>query len=164
MARLDPKLHFAQQDAEKLGRVYRMASTTSMSYIFYSKYLNNIIQMRKTFDWLDTRRFPGDWATADMTKQYLRGRRKQIAKSDKISREAEAEDLANERRRRQAYLQKRTILEEGDPESLAIEGTNKAPQEDNSNWPPTRPKKKRRVSPVPSESSDSQSPEEDASN
>jgi hypothetical protein len=102
--------------------------------------------MRKLFEWLDNRRFPGDWAVADIIKQYLRGRRKQITKQDKLTKEAEVK----ERRRRQAYLQKRTVLAEDDPESLAIEATDEAlkDEEKDSNWPPARPHKKRHISPV----------------
>lgn len=117
--------------------------------------------MRKVFDWLDNRRFPGDWAIADMIKQYLRGRRRQIIKQEKLTREAEDENLAKERRRRQAILKKRTIFAEDDPESLAIEETDEADNEgfiDDSNrdWPPTRPNKKRHISPA----SDVDEPEE----
>ena len=51
--------------------------------------------MCKVIDWLDSCRFPGDWA------------------------------VAKEHRRRQAVLEKRTvIIAEDDPESLAIKGTN----------------------------------------
>ena len=108
--------------------------------------------MRKVFEWLDNRRFPGDWAIADMIKQFLRGRRRQITKNEKLTREAESEGLAKERRRRQELLKKRMILAEDDPVSVAIEATNEALldnelDEDNSNWPPVRPKKKRHVSP-----------------
>jgi hypothetical protein len=111
--------------------------------------------MRKLFEWLDNRRFPGDWAIADIIKQYLRGRRKQITKQDKLTKEAE---VTKERRRRQAaqaYLQKRTVLAEDDPESLAIEATDEALKEDeekDSNWPPARPHKKRHISPDSSDS------------
>ena len=78
--------------------------------------------MQKVFEWLDNCHFPGDWAIADMIKQYLCGRRRQIAKHEKLTREAEAENLAKEHRRCQALLQKRTvtILAKEDPESLAI--------------------------------------------
>jgi hypothetical protein len=114
--------------------------------------------MRKVFEWLDTRRFPGDWAIADMIKQYLRGRRRQITKQEKLTREAEAENQAKERRRRQAHLQKRTVLEEDDPESLSIDGTDEALKDNeaviDSNWPPARPHKKRHISPASSSSSD----------
>jgi hypothetical protein len=54
--------------------------------------------MRKTFKWLDNRRFPGDWGVAYMIKQYLRGRRRQITKHKKLTREAEVANLAKERR------------------------------------------------------------------
>jgi hypothetical protein len=99
--------------------------------------------MRKVFDWLDNRRFPGDWAIADMIKQFLRGRRRQITKKEKLSREAELEGLAKERRRRQEKLQKRTVLAEDDPESVGIEETNNEVDvhEDDSNLTPARPKK-----------------------
>jgi hypothetical protein len=108
--------------------------------------------MRKTFEWLDNRRFPGDWAVADMIKQYLRGRRKKITKDDKIKKQAEDERQAKERRRRQAILQKRTILLEDDSESLAIESGNEGPMADeglrDENWPPVRTNKKKRISPA----------------
>jgi hypothetical protein len=108
--------------------------------------------MRKVFEWLDNRRFPGDWAIADMVKQHLRGRRKQITKHDKVKREVEAENLKKERRRRQAILQKRTILDPEPP--LAIDATNEDEElEDSENnpnrdWPPARPHKKRHTSPL----------------
>jgi hypothetical protein len=113
--------------------------------------------MRKVFDWLDNRRFPGDWAIADMIKQYLRNRRRQIVKAEKLSREAEAENLAKERRRRQAVLQTRTINGEDDPDSLAVEETNKDNEQldADSNWPPARPHKKRHIVPA-SDDSDSE--------
>ena len=118
--------------------------------------------MRKVFDWLDNRRFPGDWAIADMIKQYLRGRRRQIMKNEKVTREAEAERLAKERRRRQAYLQKRTVLVEDDPKSLAIEEANEDNEESevDLNWPPARPHKKRHISPI-LDDSDAQVSEDD---
>jgi hypothetical protein len=54
--------------------------------------------------------------------------------------------------RRQAILQKRTVLAEDDPESLAndIEATNDSDtlMDDDQNWPPARPKKKVHVSPA----------------
>ena len=118
--------------------------------------------MRKVFEWLDNLRFPGDWAIADMIKQFLRGRRKQITKREKIKREAEDENQAKERaerRRREAILQKRSITLEDDPDSLSTEPTNTNDNMDSEevdeeadpktqNWPPARPHKKRHVSPV----------------
>jgi hypothetical protein len=110
--------------------------------------------MRKVFEWLDNRRFPGDWAIADMIKQYLRGRRKQITKREKLTSEAEAKKLAKERRRRQEILEKRVVLGEDDPESLAMEAANEDITDDkvldaDVNWPPARSNKKRRhVSPA----------------
>ena len=114
--------------------------------------------MCKVFDWLDSRRFPGDWAVADMIKQYLRGRRKQIIKKEKLTREADADRLAKEHRRRQAVLEKRIIIAEDDPESLAIEGTNDDNEElDNDpNWPPAHPHKKQHITPSGSDDSGSQ--------
>ena len=114
--------------------------------------------MRKVFDWLDSRRFPGDWAVADMIKQYLRGRRKQIIKKEKLTRESDANRLAKERRRCQAVLEKRIIIAENDPESLAIEGTNDNNEElDNDpNWPPAHPHKKQHITPSGSDDSGSQ--------
>lgn len=75
----------------------------------------------------------------------------------RVTREAEAEKLAEEHRlrsertwrtRRQEYLKKfrRIVLEEDDPESLAIEATNEdlaKDEEIDPNWPPARPHKKR---------------------
>ena len=113
--------------------------------------------MRKIFEWLDTRRFPGDWAIADMIKQYLRGRRKQLTKQERVKNEVEAENRAKERRRRQAILEKRTHLAEDDPESLAIEASNNALTDEevsNSSWPPARPHKKRHISPTHDQSSE----------
>ena len=114
--------------------------------------------MRKTFEWLDNRRFPGDWAIADMIKQYLRGQRKKITKEDKIKKQADDERQAKERRRRQAILQKRTILVDDDPESLAVE--NEAAEtgepEEDENWPPVRPNKKKIISPATDDSDLSQ--------
>ena len=106
--------------------------------------------MRKVFDWLDSRRFSRDWAVANMTKQYLRGRRKQIIKREKETREADANRLAKERRRRQAVLEKRTFIAEDDPEALAIEETNDNNEEldGDPNWPPVRPHKKQHVAPL----------------
>jgi len=116
--------------------------------------------MRKTFEWLDNRRFPGDWAVADMIKQYLRGCRKKITKDNKVKKQAEDERQAKERRRHQAILQKRTVLEEDDPESLAIEAAKKGTMadEEDENWPPVRPNKKNRISPA---TDDSEVSEED---
>jgi len=114
--------------------------------------------MRKTFEWLDNRRFPGDWAIADMIKQYLRGRRKKVTKDDKIKKQAEDERQAKERRRRQEILKKRLVLAEDDPESLEIEAANEGivADEEDEDWPPVRPHKQRRIdiSPVPDDESD----------
>ena len=115
--------------------------------------------MRKVINWLDSCRFPGDWAVANMIKQFLRGRRKQIIKKEKMTREADADRLAKERCSRQAVLEKRTvIIAEDDPESLAIEGTNDDNEElDNDpNWPPACPHKKQHIAPSGSDDSGSQ--------
>ena len=111
--------------------------------------------MRKTFEWLDNCRFPGDWAVADMIKQYFRGRRKKITKDDKIKKQAEDKQKAKERCRHQAILQKQTVLlEEDDPESLAIEaanasGTSSDEEDSEENWPPVHRNKKARISSGP---------------
>ena len=115
--------------------------------------------MRKVFDRLDSRQFPGDWVVADMIKQFLRGHHKQIIKKEKLTREADAYRLAKERCRRQAVLEKWMVLAEDDPKSLAIEGTNDDNEEldNNPNWPPARPHKKQHITPSGSDDSGSQS-------
>ena len=114
--------------------------------------------MRKVIDWLDSRQFLGDWAVANMIKQFLQGRRKQIIKKEKMTREADADRLAKERRRCQAVLEKRTVIIAEDFESLAIKGTNDDNEElDNDpNWPPARPHKKQHIAPSGSDDSGSQ--------
>ena len=124
--------------------------------------------MQKVFEWLDNRHFPGDWAIADMIKQYLRGRRRQIVKHEKLTREAEAANLAKECRRCQALLlQKRTvtILAKEDPESLAIEEIHDdevVSQALDCQWPPARSNKKRHISPAMEESDNNSGLEEDS--
>ena len=76
-----------------------------------------------------------------------------VAEENDILRERLLEErLFEERRRRQAVLEKRIILVESDPESPMIktvandgESANGGLEEDNSGWPPARPKKKCRV-------------------
>lgn len=104
--------------------------------------------MRKTFEWLDNHCFSGDWAVADMIKQYLRGQCK-ITKNDKMKKQAKDKRQAKEHHRHQAILQKWTVLAEDDPKSLAIEAANEgtmANEEDGKNWPPVCPNKKNCIS------------------
>ena len=123
--------------------------------------------MGKVFEWLDNCCFPGDWVIADMIKQYLCGRCRQITKHEKLTREAEAANLAKECRRHQALLQKRTmtILAEEDPESLAIKGIHDdevVSQAQDCQWPPARPNKKCHISPAMEESDNNSGSEEDS--
>ena len=112
-------------------------------------------QMHKTFEQLDNHHFPGDWAVADTIKQYLHGRCKKITKDNKIKKQAEDEQKAKECHRHQAILQKWTVLlEEDDPESLAIEaanasGTSSDEEDLEENWPPVHRNKKARISSGP---------------
>ena len=114
--------------------------------------------MCKTFEWLDNRHFPGDWAIADMIKQYLQGHRKKVTKDDKIKKQAEDEHHAKEHCRHQEILKKRLVLAEDDPELLAIEAANEGTvaDEEDENWPPVHPHKQRciDISPVPDHESD----------
>ena len=114
--------------------------------------------MHKTFEWLDNCHFPGDWAIADMIKQYLQGHRKKVTKDDKIKKQAEDEHHAKECRRCQEILKKWLVLAEDDPELLAIEAANEGTvaDEEDENWPPVHPHKQRRIdiSPVPDHESD----------
>jgi len=114
--------------------------------------------MHKTFEWLDNRRFPGDWAIADMIKQYLWGHCKKVTKDDKIKKQAEDKRQAKEHRRCQEILKKQLVLTEDDPESLEIEAANEGivADEEDEDWPPVCPHKQRRIdiSPVPDDESD----------
>ncbi|KAJ6521758.1 hypothetical protein B0H19DRAFT_1371312 [Mycena capillaripes] len=87
-ANLDYTVDFRRQDAAKLAAVYKLT--------------------RKDFPYLTRSRFPLDWATAEITKQYMRNKRRYAVKRgfipnretrSKRRREEDTAEGSNKRRR-----------------------------------------------------------------
>jgi hypothetical protein len=77
-ARLDMKLDYRKQSVTSLGNLFSVVRVTRR--IFHTP-ANSADQARDVHPYLA--RFENDWATGDIVKQYLRNRRKYMARQSK---------------------------------------------------------------------------------
>lgn len=83
---IDLGAHYRHQDHEKLGQVFHLVHFKSPNCIFYS-FTNFNLQVRRSFPYLTTERFPHNWAIADMVKGYVAGTRKEHHRQAREDRE-----------------------------------------------------------------------------
>jgi hypothetical protein len=90
---LDITADFREQDAEKLGNLFKLVRMSPLS-MFVVSFISPF-KARNRFPYLTKKRFPHNWAVAEMVKNNLANRRKYRVKHGKLARRKERRAVHN---------------------------------------------------------------------
>lgn len=92
----DPELDYRHQDAEKLGRLFKLVSLFWVNdYLLYGLCNSpSLPQARRQHPVLAMAK--GNWATSELTRQYLKNNRKYLKRKSVLSADVDESDKENE--------------------------------------------------------------------
>jgi hypothetical protein len=79
---IDLSLDFRKVDPDDLSAIFKWVSIKTLLFVFFL--LTELLKIRKTHPYMSKARFPQNWATAELVKQYMRNHRRYEVKKGRM--------------------------------------------------------------------------------